>query len=269
MENIRDLVSKGVEIEFGMFSPKILADKYEVNGHRWYYERDTDYLNPRPSVTTILNAQAPALSFKTWLRHNETWYTDEFSQYTREVGNYAHALCMHLNYGLEVEFNQSFIERSLPTKEDPNGEIPLSNEPIPLDDKMVIDIKKCINNYIKWVSSEKPQILASELTLYAPALSWAGQADLVCVIDGELWLIDIKTGSPRKRHRHQVTLYKKLFEYIYQVEIDHIGCLHINSKRKSAKLEEYQYGPVEADHIYGTYVACLNDGDFPIFQETF
>ena len=46
-----------------------------------------------------------------------------------------------------------------------------------------------------FLNDYKPVIVATEVTVYSPAMNYAGTCDLFCRIDGEPWLLDWKTGS--------------------------------------------------------------------------
>ena len=47
--------------------------------------------------------------------------------------------------------------------------------------------------FMAWWSMRKPEVVGSEVRLYHRLMRYAGTADLVCYIDGELNLIDYKT----------------------------------------------------------------------------
>lgn len=47
--------------------------------------------------------------------------------------------------------------------------------------------------FLRWLSEYNPQVLASEYRLYHKFMGYAGTADLICIIDGRLYLIDYKT----------------------------------------------------------------------------
>ena len=62
---------------------------------------------------------------------------------------------------------------------------------MPTDEKQ----KECAENFLKWIDSNKVTFLESEKHLYSKDLFLGGIVDLVCEIDGQVWIVDVKTGS--------------------------------------------------------------------------
>ncbi len=60
-----------------------------------------------------------------------------------------------------------------------------------------------------WWAVNKPTLVASEIFLLSTKYKYAGRADLVVEIDGQPWLIDIKTGVDSVRHGLQLKLYQQ------------------------------------------------------------
>ncbi len=52
-----------------------------------------------------------------------------------------------------------------------------------------------VQDFINWATDYKVKFLESEKTLYSKSLFLGGIVDLVCEIDGEIYIADIKTGS--------------------------------------------------------------------------
>lgn len=51
------------------------------------------------------------------------------------------------------------------------------------------------NGFRQWWDDAKPEILATEHKLYHKILRYAGTADLLCIINGKLTLVDYKTSA--------------------------------------------------------------------------
>jgi hypothetical protein len=86
-------------------------------------------------------------------------------------------------------------------------------------------------------------------------------------INGEIWLIDIKTGKEYKNHGLQLTSYKMLWDYLHGQEhgkIDRLACLHLSAKGKY-KLVEYKFEPYTWFNIYEIFEYNLKDkrGNMP------
>lgn len=56
---------------------------------------------------------------------------------------------------------------------------------------------KMFENFRKWLTDNKVEILESEKHLYSEKLFLAGICDAVVMIDGKKWLVDFKTGGTR------------------------------------------------------------------------
>jgi len=65
----------------------------------------------------------------------------------------------------------------------------------------------------KFVSERKPKPEKVEESSVNEKMGYAGTPDLLCLIDDEVWLLDLKTGSPRAVHAVQLHAYKRLTGY--------------------------------------------------------
>ena len=59
----------------------------------------------------------------------------------------------------------------------------------------------------KWFRSESPSIVALERRIVSRLRKLTGRIDLIVILDGKLWVIDLKTGSPAWWHAIQLALY--------------------------------------------------------------
>ena len=59
------------------------------------------------------------------------------------------------------------------------------------------DLKQieCAEHFMKWMTDNNVKFIASERAVYSKNLFLGGIVDIICEIDGECWLADIKTGS--------------------------------------------------------------------------
>lgn len=72
--------------------------------------------------------------------------------------------------------------------------------------------------YLNWLEAVSPKIIHSELFLTSKKYKYSGTADLICDIDGQLWLIDIKTTSMHKKeHGIQLKAYQQAYYEMYGV----------------------------------------------------
>ena len=98
-----------------------------------------------------------------------------------------------------------------------------------------------------WYNETNPIQVATEIQLYDDDINFSGTVDYICYIDGQLSMIDFKTGNEYPTtHQIQLCCYKELFEKIFKEEIKHIYCLYVKSgwrKKPTFKLREYKYDP--------------------------
>lgn len=58
-----------------------------------------------------------------------------------------------------------------------------------------------------WFKTESPTIVAIERRIVNRLKKLTGRIDLVCIIDGRVVIVDVKTGSPMVHYRWQLALY--------------------------------------------------------------
>ncbi len=111
-----------------------------------------------PLLTTMVADGGPAAAVE-WLKRTPDYQRDSAA----DLGTRVHAFAEALSNGLEID----------------------------LDDTA----RPFIEQYEKWRAIYKPQILNSEYMVYSESHRYGGTADMAARINGETWLIDIKTGS--------------------------------------------------------------------------
>ena len=85
--------------------------------------------------------------------------------------------------------------------------------------------------FIQWWERRKPEPLALEKRVYHKILRYAGTADLICMIDGRLTLVDYKSSAQINKKLCAVQLegYDRAFES-HRVEIEQRFILHLSSE---------------------------------------
>lgn len=79
----------------------------------------------------------------------------------------------------------------------------------------------------------KPTLLESEIHLVSDKYQIAGTCDLVLEIDGETWLLDIKTSnSVHTSYDLQVSAYVKCWNENYDTKVDKAGILWLKSSKR-------------------------------------
>tara|TARA_R110002020_G_scaffold2529_4_gene12117 strand:- start:5042 stop:5773 length:732 start_codon:yes stop_codon:yes gene_type:complete len=163
-----------------------------------------------PSVTTVTKYGCPTPHFllKYIIKQSEGDY-DKYLTKTSEalrVGSLVHDNCEKLLNGEEL-----FIE----------------------NDK---EVQKGVISFVKWYNEHKPKVLAVEEVLYSKSLKqgkltcpFAGRCDLVAEIDGEVWMLDLKTSKSLNDYTYviQLSMYKMLWDVLHpEQQIERLGLVH-------------------------------------------
>ena len=127
-------------------------------------------------------------------------------------------------------------------------EVLINDKNLDLEQDTPNNIKKYIQSFIAWYEETDIIPIATEIQLYHDDVPFSGTADLLCYIDGQLSMIDFKTGNEYKTtHQIQLCCYKEIFDMIFPKDpIKHIYCLYVKSgwrKKPTYKLKEYGYDP--------------------------
>lgn len=167
-----------------------------------------------PSPTTILSIIAkPELDQwrKDYDRVHGEGAADERTRIAQERGTRVHKLCEEWMDGKRIEFED-------------------------FDD---IDYFIGFQN---WCEKVKPEVLDTEIFLESKKYKYRGRCDLVVRIDGQLWIIDLKTGSFRWSHGYQLRAYEQAhFESTEQHA--RMGVLGLTNKNKQC------YHRVKETHV--------------------
>lgn len=67
-------------------------------------------------------------------------------------------------------------------------------------------------HFINWATDNKVKFLESEKNVYSEKMFLGGICDIVCEIDGEIWLVDIKTGGVYAEAFWQMSAYQLCLE---------------------------------------------------------
>ena len=227
-----------------LIHPIILSDRDDSIVGRVYYSREEiDRLKGCfYSVTTIIDKVLDkGKGFYMWLGNSPSYESAmEYGDKAATTGNIVHALIMYLVWGETIDTTKGFFDVRK------HKLLPIGNE-----------VKKRLMGFLTFCEELSPEIIATELSLYNNrkhrdkyTYEFAGTGDLFCRINGELWLVDVKTGKEYKHsHELQLTAYKILWDSLYGSEygkIDQIGCLYLSDgwrKKPTYKLKKYNFVP--------------------------
>ena len=171
-----------------------------------------------PSVTTILQYMPKNKFFESWLKdvgHN----ADLIMRKAGQEGTQVHEACEKLVKGEEISWMDNY------------GNAKYSQ----------IVWEMILKFYDFW-STYKPELISTEDFVWSDEHRYAGTADLVVKMDGEIWLLDLKTSnSLHKSYDLQLASYAKALEECKGIKIERTGVLWLKANTRSASKKEGVY----------------------------
>lgn len=159
-----------------------------------------------PSVTTILQYMPKNKFFESWLKdvgHN----ADLIMRRAGKQGTQVHEACEKLILGEEVSWMDAY------------GNAKYSQI-----------VWEMILKFHDFWTTYKPELISAEEFVWSDKYKYAGTADIVCKIDGQIWLLDIKTSnSIHKSYDLQLASYAKALGESKGVEIERTGIVWLKA----------------------------------------
>ena len=202
-----------------------------------------------PSVSTIPSYGMPTHPFllKWFIEQSQGDY-DRHTKYNgqaSEVGTFVHDCIEKMLDGNQIQISPNPLDHIKG-----KGYYPTY--------KASVEIKKSLASFVCWYNESKPTIISKEELLYCLdkkgknyKFPFAGRCDLVAEIDGELWMLDIKTSKSVENQpsmQCQLSIYKMLWDATHKRKIDRLGIIwakkdyKLNTPPNSIKKTyEYQY----------------------------
>lgn len=189
-----------------------LENKITIPDEHWYKSNKGEiYL---PSVTTLLDAYPKGLAYTIWLKQ-VGMNASQILKEAGEIGSNVHAaIDQYVKSGYLSYLSQ--------------------------DGKELFKFEEweLICRAMEFFTNFKPEIIVHEFSFACDQLQYGGTIDMVCKINGEIWLIDYKSGNAvYDSHYLQIAAYKKAWELLNpNYPIKHGGILHLKaSTRKEVK----------------------------------
>jgi hypothetical protein len=174
-----------------------------------FYTNNVKFL---PSVTTILEVFPKGYGFTEWLKQ-VGYNADEIVRKAAEQGSKIHNAIDDFLKGYEITWQDSL-----------SGKINFTAEEW-----------KMLMRFVEFYTSYEPVVIASEATFISEKLGFAGTLDMVCEINGQLWLIDYKSSNAiHDTHELQISAYAMLWNEVNERKIDHTGILHLKALTRGA-----------------------------------
>jgi len=172
-----------------------------------YYQRTKETFYP--SVTYVLSYFPKGKFFESWIKdvgHN----SDIIMRRAADEGTQVHTAVEDYLKGKEIQWI------------DDNGNA-----------KYSLDVWKMILKFVDFWETTKSQLIESEIHLFSDKLKIAGTMDLVLEINGELWLVDIKTSnSLHDTYDLQLACYQQMWNENFDKKIDKTGILWLKASTR-------------------------------------
>ena len=173
-----------------------------------YYKRNGEYY---PSITYVLSCYPKGKFFQEWLK-KVGYSADYIVKKAGEDGTQVHEMIEDYLNGKEL----NFLENGIPLY-DPN-------------------IWQMFLRFVDWWETHKPTLLETEVHLFSDKIKVAGTCDLVCEIDGEVWIIDFKTSNNlQTTYELQTAIYAECYKECFNKMADRQGILWLKSSKRGPK----------------------------------
>jgi len=171
-----------------------------------YYKRNGHYY---PSITHVLSCYPKGKHYEDWLKKHG--YSSEYiAAKAADEGTQVHELAEQYLLGDILEFLDKWDKPKYP----PN-------------------VWQMFLRFVDFWETHKPTLLEAEVHLFSDELKVAGTCDLVCEINGELWIIDFKTSNQLQlTYEVQTSIYAKCYEECYGRKVDRTAILWLKSSSR-------------------------------------
>ena len=170
-----------------------------------FYSRHGNYY---PSVTNILQFMPKNKYFENWLKdvgHN----ADIIARRAAEEGTQVHDAAERYLKGEKLQW---FDEKGTSIYS--------------------LDVWKMILKFHDFWNTYKPTLVESEIHLFSDQFIYAGTCDLVLEINGEKWMVDIKTSkSLHTSQELQLAAYSQAWNENFEEKIERAGILWLKSAK--------------------------------------
>jgi hypothetical protein len=179
-----------------------------------FYRRNEEYY---PSVSSILNYFPKNQFFHSWLKdvgHN----SEIIAQKAAWEGTQVHNAIEHFLNGNEL----SWID------EDGNALYGL-------------EIWKMILKFADFWNTHKPELIATEYHLFSDEHKFAGTADIICKMEGRIYLLDIKTSnSIHSSYNLQLAAYAQAWNETHNEKVVDTGIIWLKAATRGPAKDKIQ-----------------------------
>jgi hypothetical protein len=172
-----------------------------------FYQRKPNVFYP--SVTYVLSSFPKGKFFENWLKdvgHSSSYIVKKAS----EEGTQVHNAVEDYLAGKEITWIDDYGNA-----------------------KYSLDVWRMILRFTEFWAEYKPELISCEEHLFSDTLKIAGTADLVVKINGEIWMLDIKTSnSIHDTYNLQLACYTQSWNECFDTPIQRRGILWLKSSSR-------------------------------------
>jgi hypothetical protein len=182
---------KNMKIEYKTVDEKRGIVQITCPDSRFYGSPDIGWF---PSVTFICSYYPKGKGFEKWLADKGMDKAEEIKVLAGEKGSAVH----------------NAIDRIIKGDTLKCDEVILDNQTMK-DREYTAEEWEAIASFIRWWKTlEKPKLIANEFVILDTVVGYGGTVDILMKINGQIWLIDIKTSKAiHTSHMIQVSAYKQ------------------------------------------------------------
>lgn len=195
-----------------LIHPDSTARQITLQDSRFYQRREGVFY---PSVTTVLSYYPKDKFFETWLKEVGS-NADAIMRKAGEEGTQVHTAIEAYLKGEEVYWLNEWGST-----------------------KYSLKVWQMILKFVEFWETHKPTLIESEVHIFSDELEIAGTLDLVVEIEGELWLLDIKTSNfLHDSYDLQLACYEQGWNECFERPIERRGILWLKAMTRGESKKE-------------------------------
>jgi len=178
-----------------------------VADERWYLkpgknpETEIPTYIPVPSVTWIAGFWPKGVGFYKWLADKGWDEAEAAKQAAGDKGSAVHLAIEKILRGEEFRIDTKVQDKNRSTEQETAMR------------ELTYEELLCVKSFIDWRNEVKPEVIATETTIFSEIHGYAGTVDFVCRIDGVPYVIDFKTSKQVwKEYELQISAYREALE---------------------------------------------------------
>lgn len=182
-----------------------------LQGHFYRVMSGKKFLGYVPSSTTILNAYPASPHLQRWIADRGWHESQRIKSDAGERGTRVHQACEWLMAGQELFRDQYSLKEW-----------------------------NMISGFVNWYRDYNPVVLGVETALYSHKYKYAGRVDLICELNGMIYIVDLKTSdSLHNSFALQFASYAQALEELTDLKVYRTATLQLGKNKKGYRFKEY------------------------------